>query len=413
MIEAEETALAEQLAALMGGTPLVAFANDWRGDPTSKHHIMHTYAQHTDVLWVESSGMRRPQLSSGLDRSRILARVRRAWGGLRREAERLHVLSPFSIPLPGNTAAQALNRGLYREAVRRALTRLGLRKDPLLWVYVPTVAPYLAGLPRSGLVYHCVDRWWAFSDYDTEVMRRCHAALCQQADVVFASSAELLDDCLPHNPHSYLMRHGVEWGHFAQAALAPPPRPQDIADVRGPILGFFGLIHEWVDQELLAQLADAFPEATLVLIGKVQADVKRLQAKPNVRLLGQKPYAELPAYAAAFDVGLIPFVCNDLTRAVNPIKLREYLSAGMPVVATALPEIELLADNPMLRVARSAAEHVAAVRHYLAAPPDGAARREAALAMASESWAGRCAEMARLLHQHPRQPGRPPLDPAA
>lgn len=402
--------------------PIVCFANDWRGDPTSKHHVMRTYSAHTDVLWVESAGMRRPQLTSGHDLGRILTKLKTAGGGLRRVAERLHVLSPLSLPLPGNRWANALNRTIYRATLGQAMRRTGLRRDPLLWVYTPSVAPYLDGMRRSGLVYHCVDRWWAFSDYDSGVMRACHERLCRDADVVFASSAELLQDCLEHTANAHLIRHGVEWDHFSRAALQPPPRPAELADVRGPVLGFFGLIHEWVDQQLICEIADALPEATVALIGKVQVDDAPLRSRRNVRLLGQKPYAELPAYSAYFDVGLIPFAYNDLTLAVNPIKLREYLSAGMPVVATALPEIELLAGNPMLRTARTPAEHIAAIRHFLRLAPDAAARREAALAMRTESWPGRCAEMATLTRAalgragtspaaDPRRAGRP--SPAA
>lgn len=376
--------------------PIVCFANDWRGDPTSKHHVMKTYAEQTDVLWVESAGMRRPQLTSSHDLGRILRKLKTATGGLRKELEGLHILSPLSLPLPGNRFANALNRAIYRTSLRSAMGRVGMQGDPLLWVYTPSVAPYLSKMRRSGLVYHCVDRWWAFSDYDSAVMRECHVQLCRDADIVFASSAELLEDCLEHTPHAHLIRHGVEWEHFARAALDPPPRPADLGDVSGPVLGFFGLIHEWVDQEVLCAIADAFPEATLALIGKVQVDDSRLRSRGNIRLLGQKPYSELPAYSASFDVGLIPFAYNDLTLAVNPIKLREYLSAGMPVVATGLPEIELLSANPMLRTARTAAEHIEGIRFFLENRPPAEERKRAARSMAVESWLGRCAEMARL-----------------
>ncbi|MBX6364610.1 MAG: glycosyltransferase [Gemmatimonadetes bacterium] len=396
-----EEALAELREDLRGAPPIVCFANDWRGDPTSKHHIMRTYAEETDVLWVESSGMRRPQLSKTTDLRRMWSRVRRAAGGLREVHPRLHVLSPLSIPLPGSDWARRANAAAYRFSIRGALRRLRLDRPPLLWVYTPTVVPYLAGLPRAGLVYHCVDRWWAFADYDAAVMRACHEALCRQASVVFASSQELLEDCLAFTPNAHLIRHGVEWAHFARAATEELPRPADIADIAGPVLGFFGLIHEWIDQHLLARLADAFPDATLVLIGKVQADTQILARKPNIRFLGQKPYAELPAYAAAFDVALIPFVMNELTAAVNPIKLREYLSAGLPVVATALPEIRLLADNPMVRIAADGDAFIAGVRAFLDARPSRAAREAAALAMASESWPGRCARMIRLAREAP------------
>jgi glycosyltransferase involved in cell wall biosynthesis len=104
-----------------------------------------------------------------------------------------------------------------------------------------------------------------------------------------------------------------------------------------PVVGFFGLLSEWVDQDLILRLAEEFPQATILLIGKADVDVARLQRVPNIQLPGPKPFTELPAHIARFTVGIIPFVVNDLTRAVNPIKLREMLAAGCPVVSTAMP----------------------------------------------------------------------------
>jgi glycosyltransferase involved in cell wall biosynthesis len=259
------------------------------------------------------------------------------------------------------------------------------------------VAPYLRGIPRRALVYHCVDRWWAFNDYNTEVMQACHRELCEQADVTFASALALLEDCRAHTDRAELMPHGVEWAHFAQAALDPPPRPADIADLTGPIIGFFGLLHEWIDQDLLCRIAQAHREATLVLIGAAQVDVSRLQREPNIRLLGRRQYSELPAYSAAFDLALIPFVFSDLTVAVNPIKLREYLSAGLPVVASALPEIRALGDQEGLFAAENPDAFLQAVGAVLRQPVTPAERESRARAMASESWMGRCAQMAESL----------------
>jgi glycosyltransferase involved in cell wall biosynthesis len=389
---------------VMAPRPIVCFANDMNGDPTSKHHVMRTYAQHTDVVWVESSGMRRPQLSNPLDLQRIAMRIRRSAGGARAESVtvsgRLRVLSPLSIPLPGNPVATAINGALYRRATRRSLGELNTAKDPLLWVYIPTTAPYLPPMRRHAMVYHCVDRWWEFTEYNPPLMRRYHEQLCRQADVVFASATALLEDCRPYTDKAYLIPHGVEWDHFAAAAFTPPERPADVADIQGPVIGFFGLVHDWVDQDLLVRVARANPEATVVMIGRCTVDVSRLRAEPNIRLVGQKKYAELPAYSAMFDVALIPFVFNELTAAVNPIKLREYLSAGMPVVATALPDIRLLAGNPMLRAVESSDEFVQAVGDFLTRPLTAEARQAAALRMVPESWLGRCAEMSRLLEQH-------------
>jgi glycosyltransferase involved in cell wall biosynthesis len=397
--------LEARLADLTAGMPpVVCFANDWNGDPTSKHHIMRTLGRHLPVVWVEAAGMRRPDLGSLGDLRRITTRLARAAGIGRPQAPApgrrdaaatathgVRVTSPLSIPLPGNSAAEMVNARIYRRHVRRALPA-GSRL-PLAWVYTPTVAPYLDAIPHSGLVYHCVDRWWAFSEYDSAVMRRHHAELCRRADIVFASAAELLEDCRDFAPDARLMPHGVDWDHFARAAFNPPPRPTDIADIRGPILGFFGLIHDWIDQDLLGALADANPQATLVLIGKARVETAALLARPNVRWVGQKPFAELPAYAACFDVALVPFVRNELTAAVNPIKLLEYLSAGVPVLATALPEIVRVAPREGLAVAADAAGFVAAGTALLAQPLTAARRREISTAQRSESWLGRCVSM--------------------
>ena len=271
--------------------PIVCFANDWRGDPTSKHHVMRYMARSHPVTWVESSGMRVPRLTSAGDLRRILGKLRSASAPAALDSG-VRVVSPLAIPIPSSRVARSLNRRLYRKAVARVQPNDEL---PLLWVYVPTVAPYLDAWPRRGLVYHCVDRWWAFQEYDADVMRECHEKLCRDADVVIASSLELLDDCRAFTDRAYLVRHGVEWEHFSAAALQPPSVPPDLADVGDrPVVGFFGLIHDWIDQELLGRVADRFPDAVLVLIGKKRVDTSALARRPNVRFLGQKPYPDLP-----------------------------------------------------------------------------------------------------------------------
>ncbi|HKJ03325.1 MAG TPA: glycosyltransferase [Longimicrobiales bacterium] len=391
--------LTESLTRLLDSTPIVCFANDWGGDPTSKHHIMRLYAGFTDVLWVESSGMRVPNLLSKSDLGRIYSKIARSQQGTTRPSGRLRVIAPLTLPFPASRLARRAN-GLLLE---RAISRTGFSSPPpILWVYTPTVAPYLDAFPHTSIVYHCVDRWWEFGEFDPALMREFHESLCTRATVTFASSQELLLDCQPHTPRAHLMRHGVDWEHFAAAVHNPPPEPDDISDIEGPILGFFGLIHDWIDQELLVALARAFPESTLVLLGKTRVDVSRLQGVPNIRLLGQKRYEDLPAYAARFDVGLVPFVVNELTLAVNPIKLREYLSAGVPVVSTALPEMLVYGHRDDVRVAGGHAEFIEGVGELLRRTGSADRRQRLAEDMRGESWLGRCESMIRLWHDQRR-----------
>ena len=149
-------------------------------------------------------------------------------GGLRRELPGLSVLSPPSVPLPTLPFARALNAQLYARSIDRALASLGHREPPILWVYTPTVARYLPRLRRGALVYHCVDRWWAFEDYDADEMRACHEILCREADLVFASAKLLEDDCRQFTDRVRYLPHGVEWAHFRRALTETAPRPADL-----------------------------------------------------------------------------------------------------------------------------------------------------------------------------------------
>jgi glycosyltransferase involved in cell wall biosynthesis len=362
---------------------------------------MRTFSEFTEVLWVESSGMRVPNPFSSSDWKRVGTKLFRSQEGVVPEEPGLKVVAPLSLPFPKSRVAQGMNRRIFRRSISRAQVDPG---DALLWVYTPTVAPLLRGWRNRGLVYHCVDRWWEFSEYDPDLMRSCHQELCERADVTFASSAGLLVDCEAYTDRAFLVRHGVDWEHFEQAAAQPQEIPDDLAHVSGPIIGFFGLIHDWIDQDLILAVAEAYPEATVVLIGKTRVDTSRLQARANIILTGQKPYSDLPAYAATFSVGLVPFVINELTLAVNPIKLREYLSAGVPVVSTALPELAVFEEREDVEVAKDATGFVRAIGEVLAKKESEASRRERARLMQSESWLGRCKAMISHL-DHFRTPG--------
>jgi glycosyltransferase involved in cell wall biosynthesis len=250
-------------------------------------------------------------------------------------------------------------------------------------------------LPARGLVYHCVDRWWAFKDYDADEMRRCHEILCRRADHVFVSSLELEQDCAQFTSHVSYTPHGVDWDHFHRAVSESLPRPADLGPCDRPIVGFIGMIDEWIDLELIRQIALQYPHAEVVLIGEARVPTDLVQGIPNIRILGRKRFADLPAYLAQFAVTLIPFEITELTRAVNPIKLREYLSAGVPVVTTALPELEPFRGRTGVDVVDDRAEFLAAVGRRLAAPPDAAARRGLSESMRGEGWAGRLDEMLR------------------
>jgi glycosyltransferase involved in cell wall biosynthesis len=232
----------------------------------------------------------------------------------------------------------------------------------------------------------------AGADGDGRELDALERELCRRADLVFATSRYLVDAKRRINPETHLASHGVDHTHFAAALDPHAAAAPELADVTGPVLGVVGLIDGRVDVELLGHVADRHPEWTIAVVGTVAIDPAPLQRRANVRLLGRQPYARLPAFCRRFSVGLVPFVVNEYTRAINPIKLREYLSAGLPVVATALPEVEAWA--PLAAAARDRDDFVRLVEAALRDDAPGR-RAERSAAMRAETWEEKVAAIGR------------------
>lgn len=368
--------------SVLQGRDIVCFANDWRTDPTSKHQLMKRFAGANRILWVEAAGMRRPNLASRDDLGRIARKVRSFFAPARPELPGLHAYSPPTLPLPGSAWAARINAWLYRWTIRRELRRLVMSPEPLLWVYGPHVAPWIRDLPRSGLVYHCVDRWSAFQEYDAAYMDACEAEICREADLVLASAEDLAERCRQYRSEVHYVPHGVEHAHFA-AALEPGPLPPDLASIPAPRVGFFGLLHEWVDLDLIGSLADRLPYS-FVLIGASNQDLTGLLARSNVHHLGRKPYAELPGYCRGFAAAIVPFRISELTLSVNPIKLREYAAAGLPVVASDLPEIRRCGE--IARCATGVDDWERALVEAVGEGGDSGARQQQSARVLDQDW---------------------------
>jgi glycosyltransferase involved in cell wall biosynthesis len=259
-----------------------------------------------------------------------------------------------------------------------------------LWTFLPNAVQYVGRLGESLVVYYCTDEWSQFSFLDGQKMAAMERRLCERADLVFATAHSLVESKRAFNPETHLASHGVDHAHFASALSPATQVASDLLALPKPVIGFIGLIQDWIDQDLIAHVAERHPEWSLVLVGKAIVDVSRLARLPNVHLLGRRPYADLPAYCKGFSVGIIPFVLNELTHHVNPIKLREYLSAGLPVVSTPLPEVMHHAEHAS--IAKEPQEFVAALERAVAEDTP-ALRRRRSERMRKEAWEHKVAEI--------------------
>jgi len=370
----------------------VGFA-DWDTELwTNQHHLMSRLARENSVLFVESLGLRRPQLA-GRDIARIARRLR---SGLAppRAADGLHVLSPLVIPLHHNRLVRALNARLLPALVRRAARRLGLR-NPILWAYVPQAEVLIDALEPALVVYHCVDDISAHERIDSASFRAAEDRFAARADLVLASAPALAARMRGLSEHVLDAPNVADVELFARA-LEPGPVDPAMAALPGPRIVFTGAIAAAkLDLPLLRALARSRPQWSFALVGPVglgdpHTDVSALAAEPNVHLLGVRAYRELPRVLRAADAGLIPYARNELTASIFPMKVYEYLAAGLPVIATPLPALAEVAE-----VASAAdAEGIAALLDRALAEDSPALRRQRSDAAAAHSWDARLQEIA-------------------
>jgi glycosyltransferase involved in cell wall biosynthesis len=359
---------------------------------------MRLLARENRILWVNSIGYRAPTASPA-DLRRAFKKLQAARIPMREVERNIFVINPLAAPVYDRAWARAFNRRFLAFQVRRAMRRLGMRRA-VNWIFNPAAAVIAGRLGEETLIYHCVDEYSAFSGVDAASLLDLERGLLERSDLVLVSAARLYAAKAQHNSRTFLVRHGVDFDHFRRALDPALELPAEAARLPRPVLGFFGLIADWVDVEMLAEMARRFPQASLAIIGQATTDVSALAALPNVHLLGRKPYGDLPAYCKAFDVALMPFRINELTLNANPLKVREYLAAGLPVVSSPIPEVEVLGQ---CRIAADADAFERALREALLDPGPSAARSDA---IRHESWQARLAEIEEHLAAATRTGGR-------
>ena len=369
----------------------------WYHHPHSKAHLMRKFARAGNrVIFVNSISMGLP----GLAHKDLLPRIKRKLGSyskLARETDDgITVVSPASLPFFGSTA-RAINRRLLGSQIKRLARTRGLTK-PILWIAIPTAADLIGTLGESAVVYHVSDKYDANTmDHATDpaLIRRLHEQAIDAADLIFYSGRKLFIEVDRGWERSHLLEQGVDYEHWrraAETAIAP-----EIAQIPRPRIGYFGAIEPWlVDQELIKRASRERPEWQWIFIGNKSRGLE-IEDLPNVHFLPPVPYADLPSYAAGFDVCVLPWETEQsFTSYGSAIKVREYLATGKPVVISPLPEYEPMRD--VLRIARTRDDFLRLVDEALHDNDAAAvARRQAAVA--SGTWDARAEWVSGLIER--------------
>jgi GT2 family glycosyltransferase/glycosyltransferase involved in cell wall biosynthesis len=372
-----------------GPAPVVCFsAQDfwYHNRAHSDIQLMRRLATSRQVLLVNSIGLRMPLPGRSTQPVRRIARKAASMSKLLKlpypELPGFAVLSPVVLPFYGSRVGRELNARAVAAQVRWACRRLGL-EQPTAVVTIPTAVDVLPHLTVRGVVFNRSDKHSEFTETDQPLIRSLEDRLLRESDAIVYVSRQLMADEVDRTgTRASFLDHGVDLDHFA-----PAPEVAEPADLRGvprPRVGFFGGLDDYVvDMDLLERVARELPEVQLVLVGDATCSMDRLTRLPNVTWLPRRPYEDIPAYGRSFDVAIMPWLQNDWIRSCNPIKLKEYLALGLPVVSTDFPEVRQYAE--VLRVAGSPQEFVAMIRQTVA---DGGASTPAARrdAVSDSSW---------------------------
>ncbi len=325
--------------------------------------IMRRLAERWPVLFVNSLGVRMPSLRDNrLFLQRIGRKLRSLGNGLVNVENGFWVFSPVMVP---GATGQKLSSWALAPQIKLAAAHAGMR-NPVLWVHCPAGAPLAGEYPCAATVLQRTDRFEAFPEADPVVVGAQIAHLKAQADLVIYASPQLMQSEAMSVRAPVLVDHGVDVGQFAAAGAPGQPAPSEIAHVARPRIGFIGGIDAHTfDIDLFLGVARAMPKHQFVMVGGCSLP-DGWCGLPNVHFSGRKPYDQIARYMAAMDVLIMPWNRSEWIKACNPIKLKEYLAVGRPVITTDFPALEPWRD--VVHVADTVPAFVNAIQSSLAKP---------------------------------------------
>jgi len=327
--------------------------------------VMRCLAQRTPVLFANSVGFRMPSVKEGTQfLHRIGRKLRSMARSLNNPLAGLYVVSLLSVPLWHRRFFANLNVLSLEFQARRACRLTGI-KHPLLWVACPTAFEVVKRMKGNAfLVYQRTDKFEEYSEQTQKYLIAADRWLSAHANLVLYVSTVLYEEERERNPNSLLVRHGVELDHFDPDKAVKEGIPKDLANIKRPIVGFFGEIEDdTVDMALIGEAVRALPNVSFVFLGRLIADPAPVHGIPNVYFLGKKPYEEVPQYGAQFDLAIMPLKQNRWKYYSNPIKLREYLALGLPIVSAEFSEAANYRD--VIYVAHNSEDFIQGIREAL------------------------------------------------
>ncbi len=387
---------------MLSGESILCFAPDpWDDIWRNRHQIMSLLSEHNQVLYVEPRPYLRLVVRQALGRELSWAKLTAPrLTGVKPGLQVFH--PPLYAPLSGREPVSTLTRALREASLRRAM-RLCRISEPILWLFRPEMADVPGRYGERLLIYHIVDEYLGYADFGAERandIRRRERELIDRADLVLVTSRELLESKGGINPNTHWVPNGVAYQRFADVT-ASNAEPRELEGLPRPRIGYVGAINDKIDAHLLLQVAKAYAQASIVLVGPMRVlseDVARaigaLRTMPNVHFVGRVSAERVPLLVAGCDVGLLPYQRNAWTRNIHPLKMYEYLACGLPVVSTDIPAVH--DEEGVIYIADDSEAFVSAIARALSDNSEALARIRQARA-SRNTWRHRVEHISELI----------------
>lgn len=377
--------------------PLLVFADDWGRHPSSCQHLIRQLLPRREVVWVNTIGTRPPRLD--------WSTVQRVAGKLKQWSKpgelavpddtlRPQILSPKMWPSFRSRFGRGLNRRMLSNALRPVIA--AMPQPPVIVTTLPLVADLVGVWPGVRWVYYCVDDFSVWPGYDGETMLKMEREFVPKVDAVVAVSETLREHVLKLGKPSTLLTHGVDLDHWrgnSERESVP-----ELAGLAAPLVLFWGVIDRRLDMDFVRHLANNLKGGTLAFVGPQEDPDPELTKLPNVVFRSPVAFERLPSFARQAAVLVMPYADLPVTRAMQPLKFKEYLATGRPTVVRDLPSTREWADAA--DVVRTQEEFAARVLERIAGGlPAG--QRLARERLSSESWAGKATEFEKVLDDFP------------
>lgn len=322
---------------------LIVFGEDWAGLPSSTQHLIKHLSKDRKVIWINSIGLRKPKLNAK-DALRLFQKLLSALKTIynkdttknkelksnTKKEKNISIYTLFSIPAPKYKWERLLVKNLLSFQIKPLIRKHKL-VDFAIWTSLPTASDLSKEFTGSPYIYYCGDDFSGLEGVDHETADVHEKIISENAKLIIASS-KYLENKFPEKKTQYLS-HGVDFELFS----TPSKKADDLPNNGNPTAGFYGSIASWLDLDLIELVAKRMSHWNFVFIGEATIDVSKLSSLKNIFFLGPRQHSDLPKYSQHWDASLLPFKNNAQIRACNPLKLKEYLAAGAPIIASEFP----------------------------------------------------------------------------